>query len=286
VITKNAAQLKTLVKKKADEKDISAQLIMQHYMLERLLERISASPYKTNFIVKGGFLISAIVGIGKRATRDLDTTVKGFDLTHETAREIFEAVSKIQIEDGIAFEILGTADIRKGDSYPGIRVSLKANYPPISVPLTVDVTTGDKITPCEIEYTFMSIFNKQKISIMAYTLETTLSEKLETVITKGTINSRPRDYYDIYILWKLRDDEVRFDVLRKALEQTSKKRGSYKAIQTYGTVLSNVLESERMQMFWKKYQAEFNYANDITFEMAVGAAREIMEKLASEKSEE
>jgi len=279
VITRNPAQLKAFVKKKAAEKNVSAQLIMQNYMLERFLERISISPYKTNFIVKGGFLIAAIVGIDTRTTMDLDTTIKGFDLTHESIREIVEEVSKISIEDGIVFEILGTVDIRKGDDYPGIRVNLKAHYPPISVPLTVDVTTGDKITPHEIEYTFMSMFDERKISIMAYTLETVLSEKLETVISRGIANTRPRDFYDIYILLKLRDYELRPDVLKKALEQTSKKRGSFEVIQKYDFILSDVLASEQMQAFWKKYRTEFDYANDITFEMAVGAAKEIMAAL-------
>jgi predicted nucleotidyltransferase component of viral defense system len=176
---------------------------MQNYVLERLLERISLSEYKNNFILKGGFLISAIVGLDTRATMDLDTTIKGFDLTHESIRAIFEAVYKVQVADDMTFEILGTADIRKDNDYPGIRVNMKANYPPISVPLTVDVTTGDKITPREIEYTFSLMFDERSISIMAYNLETVLAEKLETVVSRGIANTRPRDFYDIFILWKL-----------------------------------------------------------------------------------
>lgn len=154
MITKNPMQLKAYIKEKAAEKHISAQLVMQNYMLERLLERISLSPYKHNFIIKGGFLVSAIVGLDTRATMDLDTTIKGFTLTHEAILSIFKDVCAVQIDDDVQFEVMGVADIRETDDYPGIRVSLKANYPPISVPLTVDVTTGDMITPREIEYTF------------------------------------------------------------------------------------------------------------------------------------
>ena len=154
MITKNPMQLKAYIKKKAAEKHISAQLVMQNYMLERLLERISLSPYKHNFIIKGGFLVSAIVGLDTRATMDLDTTIKGFTLTHEAILSIFKDVCEVQIDDDVQFDVVGVADIRETDDYPGIRVSLKANYPPISVPLTVDVTTGDMITPREIEYTF------------------------------------------------------------------------------------------------------------------------------------
>ena len=152
MITKNPMQLKAFIKNKAAEKHISAQLVMQNYMLERLLERISLSPYKNNFILKGGFLISAIVGLDTRATMDLDTTIKGFTLTHEAIRKIFTEICTVQIADDVQFEVVGISDIRETDDYPGIRVALKANYPPISVPLTVDVTTGDMITPREVEY--------------------------------------------------------------------------------------------------------------------------------------
>ena len=198
MITKNPMQLKAYIKKKAAEKHISAQLVMQNYMLERLLERISLSPYKHNFIIKGGFLVSAIVGLDTRATMDLDTTIKGFTLTHEAILSIFKDVCAVQIDDDVQFEVVGVADIRETDDYPGIRVSLKANYPPISVPLTVDVTTGDMITPREIEYTFSMLFDDRTISVLAYNLETVLAEKLETVLSRNIANTRPRDYYDIY----------------------------------------------------------------------------------------
>ena len=171
MITKNPMQLKALIKKKAAEKNISAQLVMQNYMLERLLERISLSKYKYNFILKGGFLISAIVGLDTRATMDLDTTIKGFTLTHESIRNIFAEICAIGVADDVTFEITDISDIREGDDYPGIRVGLKANYAPISVPLTVDVTTGDIITPREIEYTFSLLLDDRSISVLAYDLE-------------------------------------------------------------------------------------------------------------------
>ena len=190
MITKNPMQLKAFIKNKAAEKHISAQLVMQNYMLERLLERISLSPYQHNFILKGGFLISAIVGLDTRATMDLDTTIKGFTLTHEAIRKIFTEICAVQIADDVQFEVVGISDIRETDDYPGIRVALKANYPPISVPLTVDVTTGDMITPREVEYTFSLLFDDRTISILAYNLETVLAEKLETVLSRNIANKR------------------------------------------------------------------------------------------------
>ena len=281
MITNNPMQLKAFIKKKAAEKNISAGLVMQNYVMERLLERVSLSEYKRNFILKGGFLISTIVGLDTRATMDLDTTIKGFELTHESIREIFDEVVKVRTPDDVVFEVIGTADIREGNDYPGIRVNLKANYPPISVPLTVDVTTGDKITPREIEYTFSLMFDEHSISIMAYNLETILAEKLETVVSRGIANTRPRDFYDIFILWKLRGDEINLDTLKNALARTSEKRGSARVMSRYDSILPDVLASEQMQGFWKKYQSEFDYASDISFNAAVGAAKEILSALGN-----
>lgn len=263
--TKNAMQLKAFIKKKAAENNISAQLVMQNYMLERLLERVCLSKYKHNLILKGGFLISAIVGLDTRSTMDLDTTIKGFDVNHETVRRIFEEIALISIEDDVKFEVLNTYDIREVDDYPGIRVSLMANYPPLAVPLSVDVTTGDKITPREIEYSFKLLFDDRTIKIMAYNLETVLAEKLETVIVRGIANTRPRDFYDIYILHQLRGHECDKMVLKNALIETASKRKSIFVMSGYKTVLGKIVASEQLKGFWKKYQKDFDYAKDIDF---------------------
>lgn len=249
--TRNTMQLKAYIKKKAAEKNISAQLVMQNYMLERLLERISVSGYRSNLIIKGGFLISAIVGLDARATMDLDTVIKGFNVSHDTVRRIFEEISSIPLEDDIEFEVLSTSDIREGDDYPGIRVSLRAGYPPLAVPLSVDVTTGDKITPGEIEYTFKLLFEDRMLKIMAYNLETILAEKLETVITRGIANTRPRDFYDIYILYHIRGRECDKSVLKSALTETASKRKSTTVMTNYKAVLENIVANEQIKGFWK-----------------------------------
>lgn len=279
MITKNAMQLKAYIKNKAAEKNISAQLVMQNYMLERLLERISLSEYKNNFILKGGFLISAIVGLDTRATMDLDTTIKGFDLTIENLREIFDNICSIKIEDDVVFEIYNVSEIREGDEYPGYRVHLKALYPPLAVPLTVDVTTGDKITPREIEYTFKLLFDDKTISIMAYNLETVLAEKLETVISRGQANTRPRDFYDIHILYSLRGNECDTIILKQALQHTAEKRGSSAILKDYKEIICSVLDNETMQKFWNKYQQDFSYAKDLTFDTVCATIVEIMDKI-------
>ena len=279
MITKNPMQLKAFIKKKAAEKNISAQLVMQNYMLERLLERISLSKYKRNFILKGGFLISAIGGLDTRATMDLDTTIRGFTLTHESIRDIFEKICTIEISDDVHFELTDISDIREGDDYPGIRVSLKANYPPISVPLTVDVTTGDVITPGEIEYTFFLLFDDRTISIFAYNLETVLAEKIETVLSRGVANTRPRDFYDIHILWALRGAECSRKTLLQALEQTADKRGSREVLNLYTDIVAEIRESKQLREFWKKYQRTFDYAKDISFDDACDSVQCIMDSI-------
>lgn len=277
MITRNPMQLKAFIKKKAAEKNISAQLVMQNYMLERLLERISLSTYKNNFILKGGFLISVIVGLDTRTTMDLDTTIKGFTLTHKSIRKVFTEICAVEIEDDVSFTLEDIYDICETDDYPGIRVSLKANYPPISVPLTVDVTTGDIITPKEIEYTFKLLFDDRTLSILAYNLETVLAEKIETVLSRSIANTRPRDFYDIHIIFALRGNECDKNILKRALEQTSAKRGSGKVMQNYVEIIEEIRDNPQMQNLWKKYQKNFDYAKDITFEDTCNSVKYIMD---------
>ena len=280
MITKNPMQLKAFIKNKAAEKNISAQLVMQNYMLERLLERISLSSYKHNFILKGGFLISAIVGLDTRTTMDLDTTIKGFTLTHEAIRTIFTDICAVPITDDVNFELVGISDIRETDDYPGIRVALKANYLPISVPLTVDVTTGDMITPREMEYTFPLLFDDRTISILAYNLETVLAEKLETVLSRNIANTRPRDYYDIHILYALRGSECDKTMLRHALERTTQKRGSGMILTDYNEIIKEIRESSRLCKLWEKYRREYQYAKDISFDDTCSTIQIIMEAIS------
>ena len=279
MITKNPMQLKAFIKNKAAEKHISAQLVMQNYMLDRLLERISLSKYKNNFILKGGFLISAIVGLDTRTTMDLDTTIKGFTLTHEAIHSIFQEICAIEIEDDVQFEIAGVSDIREGDDYPGIRVALKANYPPISVPLTVDVTTGDMITPREVEYTFSLLFDNRSISILAYNLETVLAEKIETVLSRNIANTRPRDYYDVHILYALRGAECDKTTLRHALERTTQKRGSGRIMEQYPEIMKEIRGSDQLRKLWNKYTREYEYAKDISFDDTCNTIETIMDAI-------
>jgi predicted nucleotidyltransferase component of viral defense system len=272
-------QLKAFIKNAAAEKRISAQLVMQNYMMERLLERISLSPYRRNFILKGGFLIAAIVGLDTRATMDLDTTIRGFDLTHETVRRIFEEVCAVKVDDDVSFTVTRASNIREGGDYPGLRVALTASYPPLAVPLTVDVTTGDKITPREVEYSFRLLFDDRSISVLAYNLETIFAEKLETVLSRNIANTRPRDFYDIHILHALRGAECDAETLKQALSETAHRRGSLPILARYREIVSSIRASSQMRDFWGKYSKDFNYAKNITFDETCETILRIMESL-------
>ena len=273
-------QLKAFIKKKASETNISAQLVMQNYMLERLLERISLSKYRTNFILKGGFLVSAIVGLDTRATMDLDATIKGLTLSRDSIREIFKEICEIQIADDVKFELTDICDIREADDYPGIRVSLKAIYPPISVPLTMDVTTGDAITPKEIEYSFPLLFDSRSISVLAYNLKTVLAEKIETVLSRGVANTRLRDFYDIHLLYTLNGEKCDMAMLSLALKRTMDKRGSRKAMGVYSEIIAEIRLNDRLKMSWEKYQRDFDYAKEISFGDVCDTLQRIMDSAA------
>ena len=253
---KNAMQLKVIIKNLAKEKNISAQLVMQNFMLERLLERISTSRYQQNFILKGGFLIAAMVGLDTRATMDMDATIKGLPVNEQTIREMFEEICKIELYDDVTFSFRSIREIREGDIYTGYRVALFANYPPMAVPLKLDITTGDKITPKEIEYQFKLLLEDRSISVLAYNLETIMAEKLETVISRGDQNTRLRDYYDIYILVKLQYANIEPSALKAALDATTEKRGSTMVVKDYRRIIDTVKNSEVMQKQWNYYQKD------------------------------
>ena len=262
---KKAMQLKAVIKNLAKEKHISAQLVMQNFMLERLLERVSVSRYQKNFILKGGFLIAAMVGLDTRATMDMDATIKGFPVSEQTIHEMFEEICKIELNDDVAFSFRHIGKIREGDEYTGYRIALTANYPPMSVPLKLDITTGDKIMPKEIEYKFKLLLEERSITILAYNLETVLAEKLETILSRGDQNTRSRDYYDIYILAKLQYKNIRPETLKAALLATTEKRGSAFVTGHYKEIMETVKASGVMQKQWLDYQKDFEYAADIDF---------------------
>jgi len=250
---------------------------MQNFMLERLLERISVSIYHDYFILKGGFLIAAMVGLDTRATMDMDATIKGLPVTEQSVKEMFLNICEIELQDDVMFSFISIGEIREGDEYGGYRVSLTANYPPMAVPLKLDITTGDKITPKEITYEFRLLLEDRTIKVLAYNLETVLAEKLETIISRGDQNTRPRDYYDVYVLHKLQSKNIDIKLLKEAIVATSEKRSSGHIIENYKQILKVIQGSNVMHERWKSYQKYFDYAKEIEFMDVYGAVAQIME---------
>ena len=277
--TKNAMQLKTRLNARAREAGIPAQSLMQSYLFERLLERLSKSKWRDNVIIKGGMLISSLVGVASRTTMDLDTTITGLMLTHESAEKIFSEVAAVDANDDWSFEFERAEDIRETDDYPGIRVYLKAMYPPMVVSLKIDVTTGDSITPGPVAYDYPLLFDEGSVGLMSYPLETVLAEKLETVVSRGVANTRPRDFYDIHLLWKTRGGECEIPTLREALEHTCAKRGSVRMVARWRLVLDEVATDKAMLAQWGRYAKKNPYVAGIELMQCCETAKEILAAL-------
>ena len=276
---KNAMQLKAMIKKIAKEKRISAILVLQNYMLERFLERVSLSPYRNCFIIKGGFLIASIIGLDSRATKDMDATIKGYPVNIESVQKMIETILSIPIDDNITFTFIGIGEIREGDEYTGYRISLTADYETMAVPIKLDITTGDTITPRETEFEYRLMLENRSIKVMAYNLPTILAEKLETVISRGDQNTRPRDYYDIYILTKLQAENINITILKQALSSTTEKRGSTEIVMHYQEIMQAVKNSDIMRRQWDNYRKDFDYAASIQFDETCDSVIDIMDKL-------
>jgi len=262
-MVKTTRQLKDLVRNMAKGNSTRSLIIMRNYVMERFLERLSLSNYRERLILKGGMLVSAIVGLDTRATMDIDATFKRFQLTEESARKAAEDITSIPLDDGMSFHINSVSPIMDESDYPGIRVMLTATLERTRTPLKIDFSTGDVITPKEMEYSFKLLFEERTISILAYNLETILAEKLETLFARGTANSRMRDFYDLFVLGDMQTyDPV---VLKDAFANTIEKGGSTAVAQSMDLILDEVEGSPEMMALWSGYQRKFEYAADIAW---------------------
>ena len=263
-----AMSLKAKIRNIAKQKNIPAQVILQNYMFERLLVRLSASEYKEKFVLKGGMLVAAIVGLDNRATMDLDTTLKNLPLTPDAIRSALEQVCAISLDDGVVFEIGTISPIREDDIYGGYRVMLNARFDTLLTPMSIDVSTGDAITPHAVQYSFTQIFDDEKsYELWAYNIETVMAEKVEPILRRGVFNTRPRDFYDAYILTTTQ----KFDkaVFAEALSATANHRGTAGQIADVPEILHNIEESPELCAMWDKYRKQFAYAADIEYEQII-----------------
>ena len=263
-MSSKAMSLKGKIKNYAKSKSIAAQVVLQNYMFERFLARLSMSDYREKFVVKGGMLIAAIVGLDTRSTMDLDTTLRNLPLTEEKVMEAVENICKITLGDDVIFEVKSIAPIRKDDRYGGFCVRLDAIYDTIVTPLSIDVSTGDVITPEAVEYEFSGIFDEEiRIKMWGYNIESVMAEKVETILSRGIFNTRPRDFYDVYILGTTQ----RYDkkICLKALEATAIHRGSREQIIDKTGIIEKLSASEELIQMWEKYRKKFFYASEIQY---------------------
>ncbi|MCD8344999.1 MAG: nucleotidyl transferase AbiEii/AbiGii toxin family protein [Oscillospiraceae bacterium] len=273
---REAMSLKAKIRNIARDKNIPAQVILQNYMFERFLVRLSASEYKEKFVLKGGMLVAAIVGLDNRATMDLDTTLRNFPLTPETIQSALEQICAVHSDDDVVFEIGTISPIRKDDIYGGYRAALTARLDTIVTPLSIDVSTGDAITPHAIQYNFTEIFDEEKsYELWAYNIETVLAEKVETILRRGVFNTRPRDFYDAYILATTQKYDMA--VFEEALKATAVHRGTVEQISNVTEILNTIDDSSELRTLWDKYRKQFAYAEDITYEQIMDAVKGLVE---------
>ena len=272
---KTARQLKDLIRNLSREKSADAQLLMRNYMMERFLERISLSEYRDKFILKGGMLVAAMVGLDARSTMDLDATVKGANVNVEEIENLISAIVSVPIDDGVKFQLKSISEIMDEAEYPGIRVSMTTTFDGVVTPLKIDISTGDAITPREVRYSFKLMLEDRSIDIWAYNLETVLAEKLETIITRTTTNTRMRDFYDIYILDQLHGNTLNRQTLYDALLATAKKRGTERHLAEAMDVLNEVESSPVMQKLWESYRRKFSYVADLEWNIIMRAVRSL-----------
>lgn len=279
MIFKNAMSFKSKIKQIAKEKKITTQQVQQSYFIEVFLENLVKSPYRDNFILKGGYLIGGIVGLDQRATMDLDTTVKGFELTLEKLTNIAEEIIAIPTDESFTLSFDNVSEIRETDDYPGFKLKLYADFERIHELVSIDVTTGDAITPGEIEFSINRLFNDDKLSLLSYPIETIMAEKVETILARGVASTRPRDFYDVYMISKLRWNEINFTTLANALNNTMTKRESKLQLNDYPAIIEQLKTSQVQQQLWKKYQREYNYAKDLSFNEVVDSVLRIVENI-------
>lgn len=271
----NAMSLKAKIRNIAKDKGIPAQVVLQNYMFERLLIRLSKSNYRDRFVLKGGMLVAAIVGLDNRATMDLDTTLRNLPLTPEAIEKALKSIISISLNDDVIFSIGTISPIREDDIYGGYRVMLNAIYDSIIVPLSIDISTGDEITPNPVNYSFQEMFNsEEQFNLWAYNIETVLAEKVETILRRGVFNTRPRDFYDVYILATTQNYDKK--IFKKALSATAAHRGTSEQISDVNIIILNLSESKELKDMWDKYRKQFVYATEIPYEDIIAILKEIV----------
>ena len=269
-------QIKGRIKSVAKQNNADARTLMRIYMMERFLERLARSEYRDNFIIKGGILVTAMIGVAHRSTMDIDTSMKNLNLSAEDALQVVNQVKDIDLDDGVSFEVKDVSNIMDEMEYPGIRVTMNANVGRLITPLKIDISTGDVITPRAIEFNYDLLLEDRSISLWSYNLETILAEKLQTVLARGILNTRMRDFYDIRMLLDTYEDKVNKAVLKDAFAATCKKRGTDHLQEQAEEIIKIIEADEQLQVLWRAYQKKYSYAAEIDYASVINGVRKLM----------
>lgn len=270
-------QIKGRIKSVAKQNNADARTLMRIYMMERFLERLAQSEYRDNFIIKGGILVTAMIGVAHRSTMDIDTSMKNLNLSAEDALRVVNQVKGIDLDDGVSFEVKDVSNIMDEMEYPGIRVTMNANVGRLITPLKIDISTGDVITPRAIEFNYDLLLEDRSISLWSYNLETILAEKLQTVLARGILNTRMRDFYDIRMLLDTYEDKVNKAVLKDAFAATCKKRGTDHLQEQAEEIIKIIEADEQLQVLWRAYQKKYSYAAEIDYASVISGVRKLMD---------
>lgn len=270
-------QIKGRIKSVAKQNNADARTLMRIYMMERFLERLAQSEYRDNFIIKGGILVTAMIGVAHRSTMDIDTSMKNLNLSAEDALRVVNQVKDIDLDDGVSFEVKDVSNIMDEMEYPGIRVTMNANVGRLITPLKIDISTGDVITPRAIEFNYDLLLEDRSISLWSYNLETILAEKLQTVLARGILNTRMRDFYDIRMLLDTYEDKVNKAVLKDAFAATCKKRGTDNLQEQAEEIVKIIEADEQIQVLWRAYQKKYSYAAEIDYASVISGVRKLMD---------
>ena len=270
-------QIKGRIKSVAKQNNAAARTLMRIYMMERFLERLAQSEYRDNFIIKGGILVTAMIGVAHRSTMDIDTSMKNLNLSAEDALRVVNQVKDIDLDDGVSFEVKDVSNIMDEMEYPGIRVTMNANVGRLITPLKIDISTGDVITPRAIEFNYDLLLEDRSISLWSYNLETILAEKLQTVLARGILNTRMRDFYDIRMLLNTYEDKVNKAVLKDAFAATCKKRGTDHLQEQAEDIIKIIDADEQLQVLWRAYQKKYSYAAEIDYASVISGVRKLMD---------
>ncbi len=275
----NSDKLNAIIKKKANGNSNLSHHFHQMFFFEHVLMRLEKSEYKDNIILKGGVLLSSIIGNDLRTTKDIDATLKGLPLTIEMVEEIFKEILSIDIKDNVYFELVSIKDIRITDEYGGFRLNIKSTFYKIRTNFFIEITTGDIITPREIKYKYSSIFEDKKINIMAYTIETIIAEKFESIISKNITTTRAKDFYDLYMLIDNHKDEIDNGVLKRAVINTFNKRNTTYDINLFRETLEILESSDTLKNVFMDYQSKLVYPQKVEYKKTIEALNLIIDIL-------